>query len=115
MPRIRRSPSSSRSGSGRSVSGSPLAPSIARPTAERRRDSMAAMQQLFYDEAPYQVLYYSDELHVYWTDKFGGWQNQPVDSGTPFFVNGSINYQKLPLASAAAPSASAAPSAAPTA
>ncbi|OGO52178.1 MAG: hypothetical protein A2Z32_14405, partial [Chloroflexi bacterium RBG_16_69_14] len=31
------------------------------PTAERRHDSMAAMQQLFYDEAPYQVLYYSDE------------------------------------------------------
>ncbi len=72
---------------------------------------MTQMQQLFYDQAPYQMLYYDDELHVYRTTKFSNWQNQPVDGGTPFFVNGSINYTKLKLASAASPSPSASASA----
>ena len=82
------------------------------PTAEERKQLMTQMQQLFYDQAPYQMLYYDDELHVYRTTKFSNWQNQPVDGGTPFFVNGSINYTKLALASAASPSPSAAASAA---
>ena len=30
---------------------------------------MDQMQQLFYDQAPYQMLYYDDELHVYRTDQ----------------------------------------------
>jgi peptide/nickel transport system substrate-binding protein len=82
-------------------------------SADQRKTYMTEMQQLFYDQAPYQVLYYDDELHVYRSNKFGNWKNQPVDGGTPFFVNGSINYTTLALASAAtaAPSASAAPSA----
>jgi peptide/nickel transport system substrate-binding protein len=87
------------------------------PTAEARKGFMDSAQQLFYDQAPYQVLYYDDELHVYHTDKFGNFQNQPVDGGTPFFVNGSINYTTLKLASDVAspsPSASAAASAAPS-
>jgi peptide/nickel transport system substrate-binding protein len=81
-------------------------------SADQRKTAMTEMQQLFYDQAPYQVLYYDDELHVYRSNKFGNWKTQPVDGGTPFFVNGSINYTTLTLASAAtaAPSASAAPS-----
>jgi peptide/nickel transport system substrate-binding protein len=84
------------------------------PTAEERHALMAQAQQLFYDEAPYQMLYYDDELHVYHTDKFSNWKTQPVNGGTPFFVNGSINYTTLQLASAATPSPSAAASAAPS-
>jgi peptide/nickel transport system substrate-binding protein len=79
------------------------------PTAEQRKTYMSEMQQLFYDQAPYQMLYYDDELHVYRTNKFSNWKTQPVDGGTPFFVNGSINYTTLQLAAAASPSASAAP------
>ena len=75
-------------------------------TPDARKTLMAQMQQLFYDQAPYQILYYDDELHVYRTDKFGGWQNQPTDGGTPLFVNGTINYTKLTLAGAATPSPS---------
>ena len=75
-------------------------------TPDARKTLMAQMQQLFYDQAPYQVLYYDDELHVYRTNKFGGWQNQPTDGGTPLFVNGTINYTKLTLAGAATPSPS---------
>ena len=59
---------------------------------------MTQMQQLFYDQAPYQVLYYDDELHVYRTDKFGGWQNQPTDGGDPVLRQRPINYTKLTLA-----------------
>jgi peptide/nickel transport system substrate-binding protein len=82
-------------------------------TKEERKGYMTEIQQLFYDQAPYQILYYEDELHAYHTDKFGNWQTQPSPGGTPFFVNGSINYTTLTAAPAASPSASAGPSAAP--
>ena len=52
------------------------------------RRYIAEMQQIFYDEAAYHVLYYDSELHAYRTDKFGGWTNQPPDSGTPLFGYG---------------------------
>jgi peptide/nickel transport system substrate-binding protein len=80
-------------------------------TSAERKGYMDQMQQLFYDQAPYQILYYDDELHVYRTDKFSNWQTQPKNGGTPFFVNGSINYTTLQLASAASPSPSAGASA----
>jgi LPXTG-motif cell wall-anchored protein len=88
------------------------------------------MQQLFYDQAAYHIFYYDNELHAYHTDKFANWQTQPTDGGTPFFVNGYLNYTLLtdakatpsPSPSQVAPSvapspsagASAAPSAAPS-
>ncbi len=43
------------------------------------------MQNLFYDEAPYHILYYDSNLDAYRTDRFAGWQNQPRDNGTPLF------------------------------
>jgi peptide/nickel transport system substrate-binding protein len=82
-------------------------------TKAERKGYITEIQQLFYDQAPYQVLYYDDELHVYHTDKFSGWKTQPTTGGTPFFVNGSINYQLLTAAAAASPSPSAGASAAP--
>ena len=83
-------------------------------TTAERKAYMTAIQQLFYDESPYQILYYDDELHVYRSDTFGNWQTQPSPGGTPLFVNGSINYTTLTTA-AAAPSPSAEPSVAPSA
>ena len=56
------------------------------------------MQQIFYDQAPYHILYYDSELHAYRTDKFGGWMNQPPDGGTPLFGYGPIGYTLLTLA-----------------
>jgi len=76
------------------------------------------MQQLFYDQAPYHILYYPSQLDAYRTDHFGGWRNQPTANGTPLFQFGSFNYTYLTNAqaavaspSASAPSASSAPSA----
>jgi peptide/nickel transport system substrate-binding protein len=72
-----------------------------------RKAQIAEMQNIFYDQAPYHVLYYDNELHAYRTDKFGGWVNQPPDSGTPLFGYGPIGYTKLTLAAAATPEPSA--------
>ena len=80
-----------------------------------RHAAMAQMQQIFYDQAPYDILYYDNNLDAYHTDKFAGWQNQPVVGGAPFFQDGSINYTLLTDASLATPAPSATANAAPAA
>jgi peptide/nickel transport system substrate-binding protein len=74
---------------------------------QERKQLIDQMQNLFYDEAPYHILYYDKQLDAYRTDKFGGWQNQPVDGGYPLFSYSVIDYQYLT-------DAKAAPSAAPS-
>jgi peptide/nickel transport system substrate-binding protein len=76
--------------------------------AAERKTHIARMQEIFYEKAPYHVLYYDSELHAYRTDRFGGWTNQPPESGTPLFGYGPIGYTLLT-------DASATPSAEPTA
>jgi peptide/nickel transport system substrate-binding protein len=86
-----------------------------------RKGMLKEMQELFYKEVPNIPLYYDSELHGYRTDRFGGWQNQPPDGGTPLFQFGPIGYLNLtdatavpsPSASEAAPSAGASATAAP--
>jgi peptide/nickel transport system substrate-binding protein len=96
------------------------------PTAEARKAILAQMQNLIYDKAVYDILYYDANLEAYRTDRFAGWTNQPVDSGEPFFTYSTLQYTKLidaksvptPAPSQAAasgsPAASGAPSAAAT-
>ncbi len=82
-------------------------------TDEERHAILDQMQQLWYDQAPYHILYYDDNLHAYRTDKFGGWQNQPPN-GTPLFAYGVMDYplltdatlQPSPTAAPAGPSGS---------
>ena len=62
---------------------------------------MAKMQNLIYDEAPYDILYYDANLDAYRTDRFAGWQNMPA-SGTPLFTYGDLNYTLLTDATARA-------------
>ena len=90
------------------------------PTADARKASMAEMQQLIYDQAPYHILVNDSELHVWRTDKFANWQQMPPGTGTPLFVMGALNYTLLTDATAAptpaapaTPAASAAASAGP--
>ena len=42
--------------------------------ATSARPTSTEMQQIFYDDAPYLILYYDSELHAYRTDKFSNWQ-----------------------------------------
>ena len=67
---------------------------------EERHATLARMQNLIYDEAPYDVLYYDANLDVYRTDRFAGWQNMP-QNGTPMFTYGDLNYSLLTDATAA--------------
>jgi peptide/nickel transport system substrate-binding protein len=75
-----------------------------------RHATLAQMQNLIYNEAPYDILYYDSNLDVYRTDKFAGWQNMPAN-GTPMFTYGTLQYTLLTNA-AAQPSATPVPSAA---
>lgn len=84
-------------------------------TDAERKTYMAQMQQLFYDQAPYHILYYDNNLDAYHTDKFRGWQTQPAQGGSPFFVDGSINYTVLTDATKATPAPTATVNAEPTA
>ncbi len=92
---------------------------------DARHAILAEMQNLIYDEAPYDVLFYDSALAAYRTDKFAGWQNQPLDNGTPLFTYGTLQYTLLtdatkveetppPAAESLAPGETAAPTVAPT-
>ena len=59
-----------------------------------RKATLAQMQNLVYNEAPYDVLYYDANLDVYRNDRFAGWQNMP-SNGTPFFSYGILDYTLL--------------------
>jgi peptide/nickel transport system substrate-binding protein len=53
------------------------------PTIDQRRDIVGRMQQLAYDEAPYLILYYADDLSAYRTDRFEGWTAAGPAGGRP--------------------------------
>jgi peptide/nickel transport system substrate-binding protein len=76
-----------------------------------RHATVAQMQNLIYDEAPYDILYYDSNLDVNRNDRFAGWQTMPAD-GTPFFTYGPLDYTLLTDATAVAsatPAASGTP------
>ena len=59
-----------------------------------RKATLTQMQNLIYNEAPYDLLYYDANLDVYRNDRFAGWQNMPAN-GTPFFSYGILDYTLL--------------------
>ena len=92
-------------------------------TAEERKTILAQMQNLLYDEGVYDIVFYDANLAAYRTDKFVGWQNQPISNGTPLFTYGTLQYTLLTDAKAAPsptpvasvePGSSAAPASTPT-
>jgi peptide/nickel transport system substrate-binding protein len=90
-----------------------------------RQAIIVDMQNLIYDEAVYDILFYDAELHAYRTDRFGDWRKIPASNGTPLFTYGTLDYTYLTEAAAApspspaasgdqpAPAPSAGPSASP--
>jgi peptide/nickel transport system substrate-binding protein len=87
---------------------------------DARHQTLAQMQNLIYNEAPYDILYYDANTDAYRNDRFAGWQNMP-ESGTPMFTYGNLDYTLLtdatavPSATPAAPSASGGDASAPAA
>jgi peptide/nickel transport system substrate-binding protein len=55
----------------------------------KREEMVTRMQQIFYQEAPYVVLYYPRMLMAYNTDKWEGWVPYPGDNG--MVVNTNMN------------------------
>ena len=86
------------------------------PTLEERQGIVRRMLDLVYDDAPYLVLFYDDELDAHRTDRFSGWPDATKGT-TPFFTTGVGGYLGLaaPAASPSATAGAAAPSATPAA
>ena len=90
---------------------------------ETRKATLAEMQNIIYDEAPYDILFYDSYLDVYRNDRFADWQNMPSEGGIPLFTYGTLDYtllsdaaaQPSPTPAAASGSPDAGQSAAPTA
>jgi peptide/nickel transport system substrate-binding protein len=80
---------------------------------EERKASLAEMQNIVYDEAPYNILFYDSYLDVYRNDRFAGWQKMPSEFGIPFFTYGTLNYTLLTDATAQPSPTPAAESASP--
>lgn len=80
-----------------------------------RKAMIAEMQQIFYTEAPYHILFYPSQLDANRTDVFGGWRDQPEKNGNPLFGFGSLDYTYLTDAKAPAPTPSATPAGSATA
>ena len=59
-----------------------------------RHDTLAKMQNLIYNDAPYDILYYEASLDVWRNDRFASWQSMPSD-GTPLFTYGILDYTLL--------------------
>jgi len=49
---------------------------------EERLETVHEMQKIVYEETPYSILYYSDSVEAYRTDKFEGWTRVPSEIGT---------------------------------
>jgi peptide/nickel transport system substrate-binding protein len=68
-------------------------------SGEERAKTLAEMQNLIYDEAPYDILFYDANMDAYRNDRFAGWQNMPAD-GVPLFTYGTLQYTLLSDATA---------------
>jgi peptide/nickel transport system substrate-binding protein len=69
--------------------------------ATERAATVKKAEQLLYDEAPYAVLYYYDDLVAY-NSKWTGFVKQPSDRGMLLFQYGAWSYPHLEVASTAA-------------
>ena len=67
---------------------------------DERKATLTEMQNIIYDEAPYDILFYDSYLDVYRNDRFANWQNMPSQSGTPLFTYGTLDYTLLTDATA---------------
>jgi len=68
----------------------------------KRVEIVKQMQQILYDDWPYAVTYYYDNLIAYRTDRFEGYVPQPAPDGSYLFQYGTWTYENLrPVAAGA--------------
>jgi peptide/nickel transport system substrate-binding protein len=59
---------------------------------EERIETVHEMQKIVYEEAPYVILYNSDSVEAYRTDKFEGWTKVPSGIGTTIIQVNKSNF-----------------------
>ena len=72
----------------------------------KRTELVKQMQQKLFDDAPYIVTYYYDNLEAYRSDRFTGFVPQPTPNGSLLFQYGTWSYENVKPVSAESPSAS---------
>ena len=65
------------------------------PTVGARQSIIRDMLDLAYDEAPYLIMFYDDDLHAYRTDRFEGWPAGSGDGTVNLFTYGVQAYLDL--------------------
>jgi peptide/nickel transport system substrate-binding protein len=60
-----------------------------------RADTVKQMQKLVYDDAPYIITAYYDNLEAYRSDRFTGFQPQPEPNGSLLFQYGTHSYRNI--------------------
>jgi peptide/nickel transport system substrate-binding protein len=63
--------------------------------AAKRKEQVTRMQQIFYQEAPYAVLYYPKALIAYNTAKWAGWVPYPNQNGLVVYAGDNIDTYRL--------------------
>jgi peptide/nickel transport system substrate-binding protein len=61
----------------------------------QRDATVKAAQKLLYDQAPYAITYYYNDLEAYRTDRFTGWVPQPAGDGALAFYYGVWSYRNI--------------------
>jgi peptide/nickel transport system substrate-binding protein len=65
-------------------------------TDQAQRTSIVnQMQQMLYDDTPYIITYYYDDLEAYRSDRFTGFQPQPDPDGSLLFQYGTWSYENI--------------------
>jgi peptide/nickel transport system substrate-binding protein len=63
--------------------------------AAKRMEIVKQMQQILYDDWPYAITYYYDNLVAYRSDRFEGFVPQPAPDGSYLFQYGTWTYENL--------------------
>jgi peptide/nickel transport system substrate-binding protein len=63
--------------------------------ADQRAETVKAMQKMLYDDAPYVVLTYYNNLEAYRSDRFTNFKPQPVPKGSLLFQYGTYSYKSI--------------------
>ncbi len=61
----------------------------------QRADTVKAMQKILYDDVPYLLEYYYDDLQAYRSDRIAGVVNQPEPDGVIAFQYGTYTYREV--------------------
>jgi peptide/nickel transport system substrate-binding protein len=72
----------------------------------QRFATVKAAQKMIYDDAPYAITFYYDDLEAYRTDRFTGWVHQPEGTGALLFQWGIWSYLHVRPVAASSSSAS---------